>query len=110
MLSDNRPCESLGNSAKTTLLDEEGFPVIEEDEDTGRLHTVCEIVQTGAIISDCTMACSDPFARFIKDPSREGWWYDPTSDINGDTLPDRRLLLEGVAPEPGSAVRIECCL
>ena len=107
-LTDNRPCDSLGNPAKKTLLDEYGAPVLSVDEETGQVHTLCVIEQAGARLGDCSMSCDDPLAVLTKDPERAGWWYDPTEDIDNDTVNDPQVKFEDVQPESGSGVSIQC--
>ncbi len=107
-LTDKRPCTELGNPAKTTLFDEFGAPAVSVDEDTGQEHTLCVIAQAGAILFDCSMSCDDALAVLTKDPSRAGWWYDPSEDIDGDTVNDPQVKFEDVQPESGSGVSIQC--
>ena len=108
MLTDNRACESLGNPAKTTLLDEYGAPVLSVDEETLQEHTLCVIQQAGARLENCSMSCDDPLVVLTKDPDRAGWWYDPTEDIDGNGVNDPQVKFEGVQPESGSGVSIQC--
>ena len=107
-LTDNRPCESLGNPAKKTLYDEFGMPAVSVDEDTGQVHTLCKIEQAGARLGDCSMSCDDALAVLTKDPENAGWWYDPSEDIDGDTVNDPQVKFEDVQPESGSGVSIQC--
>ncbi|MFH1436815.1 MAG: hypothetical protein ABIJ56_14000 [Pseudomonadota bacterium] len=109
-LSDNRPCESLGRPEKITYLDDDGLPIVEVDEETGQEHTLCLIEQAGAVISDCSPPCDDPDLVYAKDPSRQGWWYDPSEDSDGDGIGDPQLHFDEVQPESGSSLTIECCI
>ena len=109
-LTDNRPCESLGNPAKTTYTDDDGLPIVEKDEDTDQVHSLCLIEQAGAIIGDCSLPCDDPDLVHVKDPSRQGWWYDPNEDVDGDGISDPQLHFDEVQPESGSSLTIECCI
>ncbi|MFH1435390.1 MAG: hypothetical protein ABIJ56_06705 [Pseudomonadota bacterium] len=108
-LTDNRPCESLGNPAKATYRDENGNPVVSMDEETGQAHTLCLIQQAGAVIEDCGRECDDPFVVYSRDATRSGWWYDPSQDIDGDGDNDYRVIFPPDArPESGSGVNLQC--
>ena len=109
-LTDNRPCDSLANPAKITYMDDDGLPIVEVDEETGQVHTLCLIEQAGAVIEDCSSPCDDPDLVYAKDPSRQGWWYDPTEDMDGDGEGDPQIHFDGVQPESGSSLTIECCI
>jgi hypothetical protein len=103
-LSDNRPCPS-GKYAYDANGDT--VPDTTIDEVTGQVHTLCVIPQAGSIMSDCDLSCGSPDAIYTKDPSYQGWWYDPYAPTSTGTAPT--VHFEGVEPANGSNVTIECC-
>lgn len=109
-LTDDRSCESLDKPAKATHRDENGDPVMVVDDETGRRHSICAVQQADAVISDCSRDCNDPAASYTMNSGQEGWWYDPSIDVDGDTMPDSRIRFSpGAGPEPGSLLFIDCC-
>ena len=104
-LTDNRPCPE-----KKPARDSDGDTTGDVAVDAGGLsHSLCSLPQAGSILADCGMSCNDPGSIHAKDPDREGWWYDPSGDVDGDTINDPRVRFEGVQPESGSGVSMECC-
>ena len=104
-LTDDRPCpgnkparDSDGDTIGDKTVDAQGF-----------LHSLCSLPQAGSILADCGMSCNDPGSIHAKDPDREGWWYNPSGDVDGDTINDPQVRFEGVQPESGSGVSMECC-
>ena len=95
LLVDDRSCESLDDPLITPYLDIHGDPLSMEGYE-GENHSVCEVRQAGAVISDCTKACDDPSVYYEKDPDREGWWYDPSHDVDADTVKDPQIHMDDV--------------
>jgi len=117
-LSDPRPCPDYDGDGVPNFYDQNGDRVgdMYMDPATGIPRSLCEIPQAGSIMSDCELACDHPEAGLIRDPSYPmGWWYNPWGqlgvDYNGDTWPDLGPVIsfEGVEPENGSTLAIECC-
>ena len=109
LLDDDRSCQSLEDPLKASYLDMHGHPVVVEGYE-GEKRSVCEVLQAGAVISDCTKACDDPTVFYVKDPDRNGWWYDPSHDVDADTVKDPEIHMEDVQlDERRSAFFVECC-
>jgi hypothetical protein len=115
-LSDNRACPDYDGDGMPNIYDANGDTIgdVNIDEATGQATSLCEVPQAGSIISNCALACDDPEAVHTKDPNYTGWWYNPWGvtgvDSNGDTVPDLGPVVnfEGVEPEGGSGVAIQC--
>ena len=108
-LMDNRPCESLGKPAKATYRDENGNPVVSFDKETGQTHTLCLLQQAGSVIDDCGRECGDPSVSYSQDMTRDGWWYDPSQDVDNDGDFDYQVLFPpDVRPEEGSTLSLQC--
>jgi hypothetical protein len=112
LLSDARACRDADLDGAPDVYDADGDTVgdIRIDEATGRPRSMCVVPQAGSIPSDCSLPCEDPAVVLSKDPSRDGWWYDHSHDTNGDTVRDYTIHFEGVVPEGGSDIVVECCL
>jgi hypothetical protein len=117
-LSDSRPCPDYDGDGVPNIYDQDGDRVgdIFMDPVTGIPRSLCEIPQAGSIIENCELACDHPEAGLTRDPGfPAGWWYNPWGiqgvDQNGDTVPDLGPVLnfEGVEPDSGSTLTIECC-
>jgi hypothetical protein len=104
-LSDNRSCPDYDGDGVPNFYDANGDGVgdIFIDPATGIPRSLCEIPQAGSITSNCDLACDHPDAVHMKDPSFPGWWYNPWGHLGPV------INFEGVEPDNGSSLAIECC-
>jgi hypothetical protein len=88
-LTDGRPCPDY---------DYDGVPDFGGIDEAGR--SLCQIPQSGSILQDCTLPCEDPLASHEKATAVPGWWYDAGGPA---------VIFEGVEPQEGSSIAMECC-